>query len=196
MTSNASAAQRILAELVLPMPGGPEMSTAFLGASFAGLAPVCSACSLGGTSYEPLAQEDGKGRIPVPLRQPAAEVGDELPVSDQLGDARGLVLLHPQLVGGYISSQRLEGTPERQAAHLPVLRGAERPGRPARRRRAAAVQRRAELRSVAPRRAEGLRAAAQRLAAPEASAHPSRRLQSSAAGQPRPAEACPPPSPC
>ena len=42
MISNASAAQMILAELVLPIPGGPEMSTAFLGASFDALPPACS----------------------------------------------------------------------------------------------------------------------------------------------------------
>ena len=55
MTSKPSALQMILAALVLPMPGGPLMSTAFLGASFPLGAAAWPRCVLAKMSRQSLA---------------------------------------------------------------------------------------------------------------------------------------------
>ena len=55
MTSKPSALQMILAALVLPMPGGPLMSTAFLGASFPLGAAAWPRCVLTESSRQSLA---------------------------------------------------------------------------------------------------------------------------------------------
>jgi len=130
----------ILAELVLPIPGGPEISTAFFGASFA-FAPAVSACSLRKVRISwwfltPFALHPVRCDVPVPLPQPDSQVGDQLPVAYQLRHTRGLVLLHPQLVG--VCKQVRKRNRVRDEAHL--LAAGEPPRRPARLERVAAAQ--------------------------------------------------------
>ena len=89
----------IFAALVLPIPGGPLMSTAFLGASFPFGAAAWPRCVLAETNRQSDASgELPAGAAPLPLVQPHAQVGDELAVAHQLRNALRLVLLDPQLI--------------------------------------------------------------------------------------------------
>ena len=83
VTSNPSCLAIIVAALLFPMPGGPLMSTAFMGLSL----PLASA-------------RMRAGHVDVlPRRQKPAKVRDLFAVADELRGCGGLVLVHPQRRG-------------------------------------------------------------------------------------------------